>query len=299
MGVTDWVDKSLYPFEPKWFDVDHKTLHYIDVGQGDPVVFVHGTPMWSFMYRDMIKDLKTNYRCIAVDNIGFGLSQKPSAYTYRPEKMAEYLSELIRHLDLKNITFVLNGIGGPIGLSYAIDHPQNVRHIVLLNTFMWPLSGNKKAEKIAETAEKPMAKWLQLNYNFAVNSLLKTNIKDRTHYSKAVHSQYLKPFATPETRHAPLGFAKALVSSGPWYQSLWDRRESLKRIPALLLWGLQDEVFGEQAITKWQEIWPDAKVKKFKTNGLYLAEEQGAGLVPDISMFLNDTDYLPTHTVDI
>jgi haloalkane dehalogenase len=146
VGVTDWVDKSLYPFEPKWFDVDHKTLHYIDVGQGDPIVFVHGTPMWSFMFRDMIQGLKINYRCIAVDNIGFGLSQKPSAYTYRPEKMAEYLSELIRHLDLKNITFVLNGIGGPIGLSYAIDHPQNVKHIVLLYRFMWPLTGNKRAE---------------------------------------------------------------------------------------------------------------------------------------------------------
>jgi haloalkane dehalogenase len=299
MAVAEWVDRTLYPFEPNWFEVDHKTLHYVDVGQGDPVVFVHGLPTWSFMYRDMIQGLKLNYRCIAVDNMGFGLSQKPSSCTYRPEKMAEYLSELIRKLDLQNITFVVNGMGGPIGLSYALDHPHNVKHLILLNTYMWPLKGNPHAEKIARMADSAFYRWLQLKYNFGVETIFKSNLKDRTHYSKKIHDHYTGPFPSPETRHAPLDYARALNTSGPWLQNLWERRDELKRIPALLLWGLLDPAFGEDALKRWTlEVWPEAKVIRFKTNGHYLAEEQGAGLVPEMAMFLNDSAYLPTTTVD-
>lgn len=299
MTNTSWVDRSLYPFDSKWFEVDHKTLHYIDEGKGDPVVFVHGLPTWSFMYRDMIRGLTSNFRCIAVDNLGFGLSQKPSTVSYRPDKMAEYLSALIRDLELENVTLVVNGTGGPIGLSYALDHPHNVRHLVLLNTFMWPLKGNVKAEKIAQMAEKGFYRWLHLKYNFGVNVVFKSNIKDRNHYTKQVHAQYLGPFPNPDSRHAPLGYAKSLIQAGSWFQSLWDRRDILKRIPALMLWGTQDAAFGENAIERWREVWPDAKVKKYKTNGHYLAEEQGTGLVPEMNMFLTDTDYLPTRTVDV
>jgi len=294
-----WVDRSLYPFESKWFDVDHKTIHYIDEGEGNPVVFIHGLPTWSFMYRDMILGLRSNFRCIAIDNLGFGLSQKPSTYTYRPERMAEYLSLFIRDLELQNITLVVNGTGGPIGLSYALDHPNNVKHIVLLNTFMWPLKGNPMAEKMASMAEKGFYKKLHLKYNFGVNVLFRANIKDKAHFTKAVMEHYAKPFPNAESRHGPLGYARSLIQSGPWFQSLWDRRDVLKRIPAMMLWGMQDGMLNELALDKWKDVWPEAKIKKFKTNGHYLAEEQGAGLVPDLNMFLTDTDYLPTATVDV
>jgi pimeloyl-ACP methyl ester carboxylesterase len=299
MTAHNWVDRKLYPFESKWFDVDHKTIHYVDEGQGEPVVFVHGLPTWSFMYRDLILGLMPTCRCIAVDNLGFGLSQKPSAYTYRPEKMAEYLDALIRHLELENITFVLNGTGGPIGLSYVLDHPSNVRHLVLLNTFMWPLQGNKTAEKMARMADSGFYKWLHLKHNFGLRIIFKSRLKDRAHFNRDIHRHYLEPFPNPETRHAPLGYARSLLASGPWFQSLWDRRDGLKRVPAELLWGMQDDFCGADALERWLDIWPEAKVKRFKNNGHYLAEEQGAGLVPEVGLFLSDTDYLPTATVDI
>lgn len=299
MTDTAWVDRQLYPFESKWFDVDHKTVHYIDVGHGEPVVFFHGLPTWSFLYRDLIKGLMPNYRCIAIDNVGFGLSDKPATYTYRPEKMAEYASELIRHLQLKNITLAVNGTGGPIGLSYALDHPENVRHLLLLNTFMWPLKGNAKAEKIAKMADSSFFRWMHLRYNFGVRSIFRANLKDRSHFSRDIHRHYLAPFPAADRRHGPLGYAKSLTQSGPWFQQLWDRREAVKDIPALLLWGMRDDVFGESALAKWRDLWPEARVQRFKNNGHYLAEEQGAGLVPEVTMFLTDSEYLPTATVDV
>ncbi len=299
MEDRSWVDRNLYPFESKTFDVDHKTVHYIDEGQGEPVVFLHGMPTWSFMYRDIILGLRSHFRCIAIDNVGFGLSSKPATYTYRPEKMAEYLADLIAHLNLKEITLVVNGTGGPIGLSYAIDHPQNIRHIVLLNTFMWPLRGDIQAEKIAKSADSGFKRWLQLKHNFAVKVGFKSRLKDRGHFTKQILAHYLGPFEAPEKRHGPIGYAKSLISSGPWFQQLWDRKDALRNIPALLLWGMKDDVFGESAIMKWQDVWPEAKVRRFKNNGHYLAEEQGAGLVPELILFLTDTDYLPTSTAEV
>lgn len=299
MADTSWVDRTLFPFESKWFDVDHKTLHYIDEGSGEPVVFVHNFPTWSFLYRDIIKGLSANFRCIAVDNLGFGLSDKPAAYSYCPEKMADYLASLIQELDLQNVTLVTSGIGTPIGLSYAIDHPHNIRHIVIVNGFMWPLKGNEQAEKVARMAQGTFGKLAYLKWNLPTRLGLKFMIKDRSNFTKEVHRHYVMPFADSERRHGPRGYAQALISSSRWFQELWGRRDEIKDIPALLLWGMQDNLCGESALRKWKDLWPEAKLIRFKNNGHFLCEEQGAGLVPEITLLLTDTDYLPTKTVDV
>ncbi|HRK21368.1 MAG TPA: alpha/beta fold hydrolase [Fimbriimonadaceae bacterium] len=299
MADSSWVDRTLYPFESKWFDVDHKTLHYIDEGSGEPVIFVHNFPTWSFMFRDMIRGLSPNFRCIAVDNLGFGLSDKPTATTYRPEKMAEYLNALIQHLQLENITFITCGIGTPIGLSYALDHPHNIRHIVVINGFMWSLKGNADAEKVSRMAQGVLGKWAYLKWNLPTKVILKMMIRDRSRFTKDVHRHYVLPFADKERRHAPRGYAQALIGSSPWFQSLWDRREDIKDIPSLLLWGMGDRTFGEHALSKWRDLWPEAKVMRFKNNGHFLAEEQGSALVPEVTLLLTDTNYLPTKTVDV
>lgn len=299
MTDTSWVDRSLYPFESKWFDVDHKTLHYVDEGEGDPVVFVHNFPTWSFMYRDMIQGLTPNHRCIAADNLGFGLSDKPAAYTYRPEKMADYLAALINHLELDNITFVACGIGGPIALSYALDHPHNVQHVILINSFLWSQKGNRESERVAKLAGGSIGKLAYLKWNLPTRVSLKLMLKDKKRFTREVHRHYVTPFLDPERRHGPRGYAQSLVASSPWFDSLWSRREDIRHIPALLLWGMEDKAFGEDALMRWRDLWPEAKVIRFKNNGHFLAEEQGAGLVPEASMFLSDSEYLPTKTVDV
>ena len=95
-------------------------MHYVDEGQGPPLVFVHGTPDWSFVWRHLIKALSPRYRCIAPDNLGFGLSDKPRDASYAPPEQAANLRQLIEHLGLRDITLVLHDFGGPFGLSYAI-----------------------------------------------------------------------------------------------------------------------------------------------------------------------------------
>jgi haloalkane dehalogenase len=296
--VPEWVDKGLYPWTPKEFDVDHKRMSYVDVGRGDPVVLVHGTPTWSFMYRAIIEGLSGGCRCIAPDNIGFGLSDKPAAYTYRPEKQAEYLSALIQHLELKNVTLVVHDFGGPIGLSYALDNPQNVKHLVVMNTWLWSLRGNANAERANRFIKGALGRFLYLKANFSAKHLMPYAIKDKSGWNSKVKRHYVSPFADPSKRTGPYGYARALLGSSVWFESLWNRRETLSQIPTLILWGMRDPFLSAEVMDRMCTIWPEAEVHRLKKTGHFVAEEHGADVVPYLDMLMHDTAFLPTSTVE-
>lgn len=299
MRLADWVDRTEYPFESKWFDWDHKTMHYVDVGRGSPVVFVHGTPTWSFMYRGLIKGLSGEFRCIAMDNVGFGLSDKPAAFIYRPEKQADYLEALINDLKLKDLTLVVHDFGGPIGLSYAIKHPENVKHIVLMNTWMWSLKNDQRAMALVRRIQGPTGRWLYLKTNFVTKVVLPTMIKDKEHFNRVAGRHYVKPFESADSRFGPYGYAKALIGSSDWFQQLWFQRDALKPIPAMILWGTLDPFFTNDALERWRGVWPEAEVRRLPHTGHFVPEERGADLLPPINTFLEDTSFLPTSTVDV
>ena len=125
------VNVQEYPFTSHAFDSPDGKLHYIDEGKGKVIFFVHGTPVWSYVYRKLIKDLSAQYRCIAVDHLGFGFSDKPQDADYAPEAHARRLEALIEHLQLQQITLVVHDFGGPIGLCYALRHPENVDKVII------------------------------------------------------------------------------------------------------------------------------------------------------------------------
>ena len=108
--------KILYPFESRFFDLGGVRYHYLDEGRGEPIVMVHGNPTWSFYYRHLIMDLRKEYRVIAPDHIGCGLSDKPQQYEYTLEHHIANLEALLEHLALKKITLALHDWGGPIGM---------------------------------------------------------------------------------------------------------------------------------------------------------------------------------------
>ena len=142
--IPGWVDRREYPFEPRELDVEGGRLSYVDEGEGAPIVMVHGTPTWSFLYRHLIRELRPRYRCVAPDHLGFGLSDRPADWSYRPEDQGRNLARLIETLGLKDITLAVHDYGGPIGLAYALDHPENVRRLVLFNTWMWSFAGDRR-----------------------------------------------------------------------------------------------------------------------------------------------------------
>ena len=128
------MEGSLYPFTSNNLDLDSYKYHYLDEGQGDPLVMVHGNPTWSFYYRNLIIDLKKSHRCVVPDHMGMGKSDKPQNYSYTVSQHIDNLESLVDKLGLKNITLVLHDWGGAIGMGFAVRQPQKVKRLVLFNT---------------------------------------------------------------------------------------------------------------------------------------------------------------------
>src|SRR6476469_8434965 len=112
-----WQDLS--PFASHFVTVGGSRLHYLDEGLGEPLLFVHGNPTWSFYWRNLILGLRDAYRCVAVDHIGCGLSDKPADYPYTLARRIDDFVAVIERLDLTGTTLVAHDWGGAIGLGAA------------------------------------------------------------------------------------------------------------------------------------------------------------------------------------
>ena len=132
----DWVSDDMYPFENRFYAAESgHSMHFVDEGEGAPVVFVHGNPTWSFEYRHVIRELRSEFRCVAPDHIDFGLSSRSSRREdHHPESHAQRLAALLDQLDLRDVTLFLNDRGVPTGLDFARRHPGRVKRFVLTNT---------------------------------------------------------------------------------------------------------------------------------------------------------------------
>lgn len=282
----DWLDTTLYPFEHRYLELDAGRLHYIDEGAGEPIVFVHGTPTWSFLWRHLVRDLRDEYRCIALDHLGFGLSGKPTEGRYTPADHAQNLHAFIKHLGLEDITLVVHDFGGPIGLPYALEHPTNVKQIVLMNTWLWSNEGNRAIEGASRILGGPIGRFLYTRLNFSPRVLLKNGFADKSKLSKIIHRHYLAPFAIPAERHAPWVLARELTGSNDWYDAAWQRRDVLNHKPLLLLWGMADKLIPPTQRARWQEAFPHAQFVPMDHVGHFVAEEAPEQASDSIRTFL-------------
>ncbi|HMO56142.1 MAG TPA: alpha/beta fold hydrolase, partial [Roseiflexaceae bacterium] len=227
-----WLDRQIYPFQSRWFELPAGRMHYLDEGRGVPIVMVHGTPSWSFLYRHLVEGLRGQYRCITADNIGFGLSDKPADWAYGPAGHAANLAALLDHLGLDEFVLMVHDLGGPVGLPLAIEQPERIRALVLFNTMMWPMEGAFAIPPAGKLMNSAIGRWLYLQQNISPRMLLPMTYGDRRKLTPAIHRHYTAPFSTPAERHGAWGWVQALVGAGDWYESLWQRRERIADLPA-------------------------------------------------------------------
>lgn len=271
--LPDWLDRGLYPFEPHSFETPDGRMHYVDEGTGPPVVLVHGTPTWSFLWRGLIRALAPTHRVVAPDHLGFGLSDKPPDAPYRPEDHARRLASLIDGLGLENPAIVVHDFGGPIGLSVALDRLDDVRAVVLYNTWMWSLAADASAARASRLLGGSIGRWLYTRLNLSPRVLLPAAFADRATLTPEIHRHYLRPFPDALSRHAPAALARELVASSDWYDGLWARRDLLADVPALLVWGERDPTFGPADLRRWRAALPHARVLTFPGAGHVVQEE--------------------------
>ncbi|MEQ8683955.1 MAG: alpha/beta fold hydrolase [Imperialibacter sp.] len=267
-----WLDESLYPFSHRHIDLPSGRMHYVDEGQGEVLLFVHGTPAWSFLYREQIKTLRTKYRCIAMDHIGFGLSDKPGKFDGTPQAHSANLSLFAEKLGLANITLVVHDFGGPIGLSFALAHPEKVKKLVILNTWLWKTAHNPDVQKVDKAVNSRLGKFIYLHTNFSPSILMKKAFHNKSKLTKAIHRHYIRPFPDEASRWGLLQLAQSLLGSSDWYEEQFEQLHKWQGKPALILWGTKDQFIKPAFLDRWKEALPRATIRTFDV-GHFVQEE--------------------------
>ncbi|MFI6171770.1 haloalkane dehalogenase [Nocardia sp. NPDC051052] len=244
--LIDFVpDKSLYPFDSRWFDSSAGRVHYIDEGSGPTILFCHGVPAWSFLYRHIVKELRGRYRCIAVDYLGFGLSERPADFGYTVAEHTTVLGELIDHLRLDDFIVMGHDWGGPIGLGAVTTRADRLRGIVLGNTTFWPPEA--RANRIfSGLIRTPLMQRQVLERNFLVERVLLGELGRKLSTAEADHYRMVQPDAAARTGLGVI--AKQIRDARPLLDQLSrDVPATLRDKPTLLVWGMRDMVYRPKA----------------------------------------------------
>jgi haloalkane dehalogenase len=289
---ADW--RGQYPFTSRYLQLGRHRLHYVDEGRGPAVLMVHGNPTWSFYWRALIADLREDHRCVAVDHLGCGLSDKPSrsAYRYDLAQRIDDLCEVVQQLGLDEVTLVAHDWGGPIGLGTVQRMPERFRRIILLNTGAFP---------------PPYVPWrilacrLPLVGTLAVRGLnlfargaLRMAMADATRLTAAARAGLVAPYASWRQRVAIDGFIRDIPLS-PRHPTwgLLARIEAglpaLAEWPILLVWGMKDWCFRPECLRRLAAVWPAAEVHALADCGHYVMEEAPHEVVPRVRAFLART----------
>ena len=195
-----WVSDEEYPFESRYLTINNCCVHYIDEGAGPSILMLSGNPFWSFVYRRIVLGLRETFRCIAPDYLGFGLSVAPLGYDFRPATHARVIETFVERQRLSGWTLMANDWGGPIGLWVAGRHPDQVRSLVLGNTWAWPAEHRDRALRMFSTVVGgPLGDLLVKRLNIFLNVFVARGMGGRRPSSGALRA-YKGPFPTSASR---------------------------------------------------------------------------------------------------
>lgn len=283
--------RSLYPFQSHWLDVPAGKMHYLDEGQGTPVLMVHGNPTWSFFYRNLVIGLRDEFRCIVPDHIGCGLSDKPQDFTYRLQDHIDHLITLVESLKLEKFHLVVHDWGGAIGTAVAEHFADKVQCIQVLNTAAFL---SKVIPLRINVCRLPgVGEWWIRGFNaFAGAATFMAVTKP---LPPAVKQGYLYPYNNYRNRIATHRFVKdiPLSSQHPSYAALEKIEAELPKLadkPMQICWGGRDFCFNDHFYEGWVKRFPKAMTHYFKDAGHYVLEDEAEACLSNIRKFFTEKE---------
>lgn len=281
-----WLNKKEYPFDAKYFSIHGQSMHYIDEGVGEILLFVHGTPSWSFDFRYQIKALSKHFRCIAIDHIGFGLSDKPADYDYSTKNHAKTLATFIQALQLERITMVMHDFGTIIGMDYALKHPNNIHQLIVLNSWLWDCTERPEFIKSSKILRSPLLPFLYKRLNFSPRFLVPQSFANKSKLTPSIHQHYRKVFSKASERNGPLAFARSLLNDQAWFGELWAKKEVLQQKKMLFIWGMKDPFILAEYLDQFMIAYPKAKAVRLADCGHFPQEEEKEKVLEAMVHFL-------------
>lgn len=206
----------------------------------------------------------------------------PLKWSYLPKEHAENLEALLDSLQLKNITIVVGDWGGPIGLSYAVKHSENVKHIVITNTWLWSVKNDWYYQAFSKLAGGLIGSFLIKRYNLFAKTLVKILFGDKSKLTKDIHKRFFMPFGNTANRKGNWTFPRQIIESSEWLESLWNQIDVLKSNKILIAWGMKDIGFRKKELNRWIVTFPNAKVVCYSDAGHFVSEEKSTELMCEI-----------------
>jgi len=290
-------------------------MHYLDEGPQNPpaegppetVLFVHGNPTWSFHWRRLIVSLRDRYRCVAVDHLGCGLSDKPARLLHLQEHI-ENLVALIRHLRLERVTLVAQDWGGAIGLGAMLEQRVS-RRIVLFNTGAFPPS--YIPWRIRACRVPVLGRLAVQGANLFSRAALRMTLSRRKSLEPAVAAGYLAPYDSWSHRQAVYGFVYD-IPNGPKHPT-WQMLARIERdLPTLaacdisLIWGMRDWCFRPDCLERFLAVWPNAESHRLENVGHWVVEDAPEEALSILEEFLSrprkpmvDTSHSRKHGAEL
>lgn len=279
-----------YPFTPTTFRLaDKHRLSYLDEGDGPTVVMAHGNPSWSYLYRNLVTELKAEYRCLVPDHLGCGFSDKPQDYPYRLQNHIDNFTALLDHQGVERCVLVVHDWGGAIGMGWAGQHPERVAGLVLLNTAAF--HSDRIPKRIALCRLPLLGALLVRGLNgFALPA---TFMAVQKKMRPEVKAGFLAPYDSWANRVAVYRFVQDIPlqskSSHPSWETLSRVEESLDLLtdkPVLVCWGGRDFCFNDHFYAEWRRRFPSAQYHYFPEAGHYVLEDTLPEVLAQLRPFL-------------
>ncbi len=260
--------ERLFPFKHRYITIGQNRIHYIDEGEGRTLVLFHACPMWSFAYRRQIAEFSRDHRVIAFDMLGFGLSDKPSDFDYTLTGHINLTESLIGAMDLKDITLVMHGWGGTIGMGFAVRHPNLIAGLVVLNSMAFsdfPLPWRLYPCRAPWLGAKIILDLKMLQ--FGVNKL-----------PPEIAEAYRYPFLSKESRIPLLRFIEDIpgtpeAESAQTILTIETRLWMFNNKPSCIIWAMRDWLYNVKSLKRWERCLPNASVHLLPDAGRYMQED--------------------------
>ncbi len=262
-----------FPFEARYREVDGIRLAHVDEGSGAPVIFVHGEPTWSFLWRKVMPPvLDAGYRCIAPDLAGFGRSDKPTDigwYSY--DRHTEMTATLLQELDVRGATIVVHDWGGPIGLRLAVEHAERIDRIVILDTGLF--TGHQRMTDAWTAFRDFVERTEDLPVGFLVRGACKNDPGEE------VIAAYDAPYPSPESKAGARAFPLMIPRSpeepgAAAGQRVQDAMREDRR-PTLILWADSDPILPPSVGERFAQAIDQPPPRPIENASHFLQEDQG------------------------
>jgi pimeloyl-ACP methyl ester carboxylesterase len=277
---------------PSAFDAEHKFLqlasgariHYVDEGQGETLLFLHGNPAWSFQWRELIRSLRGSYRCVALDYPGFGFSTARAGYGFTPREQSHVVEEFVDKLGLRDVTLVMQDWGGPIGLGWAGRRPELVRAVVAGSTWAWPTSKQEPRGIFSLIAGGPLGEFVQINFNgFAKFGVEQGIVQPK---AEATLDGYLLPFRALDRRGIAAFYPGQITAATDFFREVQAGLPRLADKPALLFWAALDQGFPRADLTRFETAFPNHETHELPHANHFFFEDAAEEMVPKIRAFM-------------